>query len=174
MSRFTFHIVYITRLEGSSKFYIGKHSTDNIEDGYVGSGVWVKKCKKSGLQLTREVLACFDNEVDAYRFEEGMVDAFMFDSPDCLMNFKRGGRGGWKGVPKTPEHRAKIGEANRRREFWATRKWIRCKLTGRVFHGCRAAAEHFGVGYSTITDMLNGYKPQSKRIQIEYIENPTP
>lgn len=39
-----FHFIYkITRNDDSGRFYIGLHSTDNLNDGYFGSGqvLWI-------------------------------------------------------------------------------------------------------------------------------------
>ena len=38
-SRRQYHYIYkITRLDESGRYYIGMHSTDDLEDGYFGSG----------------------------------------------------------------------------------------------------------------------------------------
>lgn len=54
MSKEIFHFIYrTTSLTG--KYYIGRHSTTNINDRYIGSGKWVKSIKYKST-LSREVL----------------------------------------------------------------------------------------------------------------------
>jgi hypothetical protein len=49
-----YHFIYKTS-STSGKYYIGRHSTKNLNDGYYGSGKWIRSLKdKSG--LIREIL----------------------------------------------------------------------------------------------------------------------
>jgi hypothetical protein len=48
------HFVYKTYSD-SGRYYIGRHSTENINDGYFGSGKWVRSLKDKS-QLNREIL----------------------------------------------------------------------------------------------------------------------
>ena len=52
------HLIYKTsHVDG--KYYYGRHSTSNINDGYIGSGKWVSSIKdKSKLQT--EIMECVD------------------------------------------------------------------------------------------------------------------
>jgi len=38
-----YNFIYLTKDLLKNKFYIGKHSTDNLNDGYIGSGTIIKR-----------------------------------------------------------------------------------------------------------------------------------
>lgn len=90
------HIVYISSDLSSGKFYIGKH-TKVKNDSYVGSGVWVKNCKKAGIKLKFDVVAKCQTEKDAYDFEHKLVVSCKKQYPNLCMNFSDGGVGFYKG-----------------------------------------------------------------------------
>ena len=54
------HFIYKT-IHISGKYYIGRHSTKNINDGYLGSGRWVKSIKEKS-NLSREILEYCNND----------------------------------------------------------------------------------------------------------------
>ena len=53
-----YHFIYKTT-SNSGKYYIGRHSTKNLNDGYFGSGKWVRSLKDKTI-LTREILLFCD------------------------------------------------------------------------------------------------------------------
>ena len=77
-----FHLVYKTIHTETGKFYIGVHSTTNIDDGYLGSGSHIKRAiKKHGRQaFTREVLHMCDNREDMFERERSII------TPEFLLN----------------------------------------------------------------------------------------
>jgi hypothetical protein len=70
-----FHIVYKTIHTESEKFYIGVHSTLNINDGYLGSGKHIKAAvKKYGKDaFKREILHECDSKEEAFTIERSIV-----------------------------------------------------------------------------------------------------
>src|SRR5690606_11650656 len=110
-----YHIVYRTRDPITGEYYIGKHSTTDLDDGYQGSGRWVEKCKADGRSLTTVTLAVFQTEDEALEFEREVVDDIRLSDPLCR-NLTRGGRGSFahlSGGPQTAEKRKKIGKSVR-------------------------------------------------------------
>lgn len=75
-------------------FYYGVHSTDNLEDGYMGSGKRLHYAyKKYGMQnFKKEILKFFDSSSEAYKYEAEMVTEELIRNPECY-NLKLGGFG---------------------------------------------------------------------------------
>lgn len=88
-----FHFVYEIKCKFTGEFYRGKHSTDNIDDGYMGSGRWVRdgmrRYGKSRFDKTILKFCSFD-ELDA--IEKELIES-VYTNPKC-MNKRKGGEGG--------------------------------------------------------------------------------
>lgn len=78
------YIVYKTTNLISGKIYIGVHNTKGVNDSYLGSGILIKKAvKKYGREnFVRETLFSFENELDAYKKEEELVDVAFISRSD--------------------------------------------------------------------------------------------
>jgi GIY-YIG catalytic domain len=90
------YILYKTTNKVNGKFYIGVHQTNDINDGYIGSGTLLKAAiVKYGIEnFHREVLQIFKSKKDAYQKEKELVTEELVKSKDCY-NVKEGGRGGF-------------------------------------------------------------------------------
>lgn len=90
------HIVYLTTNLFTGKWYIGVHSTNDIEDGYLGSGKLLSRAiKKYGKEnFKREILFLFETSEEAYAKEAELITESSVKSPSCY-NVKPGGRGGF-------------------------------------------------------------------------------
>jgi len=77
-------------------YYIGVHSTWNIDDGYLGSGKRLKRSiNKYGKEnFKKEILAFFETNKEAYEYEAHLVNEELIKDELCL-NLKPGGRGGF-------------------------------------------------------------------------------
>lgn len=91
-----FYTVYQIKNTVNGKLYIGVHKTDNLEDGYFGSGKLLKAAiAKYGLEnFTKKYLAIFDNPEEMFSMEAELVDDEFLLREDTY-NLKRGGDGGW-------------------------------------------------------------------------------
>ena len=86
-----YHVIYKTTRPSTGEYYIGKHSTDNLDDGYQGSGQRVKAILKKEDCIT-EILHYCRNEEEAYKLEGEIVDLGRISDPLCL-NLMVGGCG---------------------------------------------------------------------------------
>lgn len=90
-----YHIIYQTTNLVNGKIYIGAHSTPNLHDEYLGSGIFLKKSiKKHGRSnFKKDILHIFDNPKEMYDKEREIVnEAFIKNRTNY--NFKLGGSGG--------------------------------------------------------------------------------
>ena len=76
----------------NNKFYIGKHRTKDINDGYMGSGNLIKLAiRKYGIEnFTKDILFVFDNEEDMNNKEKELVVL-----SENSYNICEGGKGGF-------------------------------------------------------------------------------
>jgi len=92
------HFIYKTTNNINGKYYIGVHSTNDINDGYLGSGLVLKDAiKKYGKDnFTREIVEYFSSVEEAYNKEKELVNED-FVSLQETYNLKIGGAGGYIG-----------------------------------------------------------------------------
>ena len=92
-----YYIVYKITNKINNKFYIGYHSTQDLNDDYMGSGKIIKESiKKHGItNFIREILYIFDNKEEALQKEKEIVDLDFIKRADTY-NIKIGGKGGWE------------------------------------------------------------------------------
>ena len=90
-----FHFIYKTTNRLNEKFYVGMHSTNNLEDGYLGGGkrLWYS-IQKYGLENHEcEILEFLPSREDLKRREAEIINEELLANPLC-MNLKFGGEGG--------------------------------------------------------------------------------
>lgn len=109
-----FHYIYKTTCLISGKWYLGMHSTDNLDDGYLGSGqvLW-KSIKKYGkAEHVREILEFLDSRAALIQREEQIITEEIRADPNC-MNLRNGGTGQAPGFNATELARAKMSAASK-------------------------------------------------------------
>lgn len=123
-----YYLYQITNLT-NSKIYIGVHKTDNLNDGYMGSGKVISQAiKKHGLEnFRKDILEFFENEELMYAREKEIVtDEFLLR--EDTYNLRRGGTGGFdyinkngiekfKGKKHSEETKLKISSTNKGRSL---------------------------------------------------------
>lgn len=91
-----YHFIYKTTCKVNGKFYYGMHSTDSLDDGYVGSGtrLWHAIKKHGRENFSIEILEFLPDRESLKKREAELITEEMLKDPMC-MNLKLGGDGGW-------------------------------------------------------------------------------
>jgi len=134
-----FHYLYKTIDKRSGKYYLGRHSTHNLNDGYQGSGKFVKDCLKAGVQLETVILKTFDNSNDCVIAEEALLNEH-FDDP-LNMNFHMSNAGGVLGYKHTEEAKKKMSDNYRGGPTESGRKKLSERMKGNKINVGRKLSE---------------------------------
>lgn len=88
-----YHYFYKITNNINGKYYYGVHNTNNLDDGYMGSGKLLKKAYiKYGINsFTKEILKEFDTMEEAFEYERKIVNEEMIARDDCY-NIQIGGK----------------------------------------------------------------------------------
>ena len=80
-SNMTYHFIYKTTHQ-NGKYYIGRHTTENLDDGYIGSGRWPLSIKDRS-KVVREILEFVDDS-DSLKQREGEYLREHYGQPGCM------------------------------------------------------------------------------------------
>lgn len=105
-SRRKYHYIYKTVCSITGKFYIGMHSTDNLNDGYQGSGKILRySVTKYGKENHHTEILEFLTSRQELKFREAqIINEDLLGNEDC-MNLQLGGGDGWEYVHKNGAHK---------------------------------------------------------------------
>lgn len=111
-SRRKHHIIYKTTCLVTGRYYVGMHSTDDLNDTYLGSGLrLLRSVKKYGAdQHHREILEDLPTREAASEREKELITEEMRADPECL-NCGAGGLGTVDRPNTTEETRKKLSDA---------------------------------------------------------------
>jgi len=92
-----YHFIYKTTNTLTDAYYIGMHSTNNLDDGYVGSGLCLQRSiNKHGIDNhVCEILEHFTDRKTLSARDAEIVNADLLKDK-MWMNIAVGGAGGWK------------------------------------------------------------------------------
>jgi hypothetical protein len=91
-----YHYIYKTTNLKNGKFYVGMHSTNKLDDGYLGSGDRLRRSiRKNGKENFKlEILEFLPNRTSLSLREKELINESLLKDPMCL-NLKPGGSGGF-------------------------------------------------------------------------------
>lgn len=80
-----YHYFYKITNTINNHFYYGIHSTNNLNDGYMGSGSRLKiAIKKYGIEnFSKEIIKFFDNREELAKYEAEIVTESLVHDPNC-------------------------------------------------------------------------------------------
>jgi hypothetical protein len=92
----TIHYLYKTTCNVTGRYYVGMHSTNNLEDGYMGSGRRLRaSIRKYGIEnFSKEILGFFETRELLVEAEIKTITPEMITDKNC-MNLMGGGSGGF-------------------------------------------------------------------------------
>lgn len=104
MSNCIYYTVYRVTNKVNGKYYIGKHTTDDPNDKYMGTGTIITRAIQAyGLDaFEKQVLYFCDSEEHAFEVEAQLVTEALVNDPMCY-NLRAGGKGGWTHSAETRE-----------------------------------------------------------------------
>ena len=147
-----FHYIYkITRTDG--KYYIGMHSTDDLEDGYFGSGTLLAaSIREHGKEVhSKEILEFLPTRKDLKTRERELVNEDLLGDVKC-MNLKLGGEGGWKKL--SFEQRSSISK-----EMWKSPEYRTERLP--------AAREKMNLRWIESAEVMLDYLSQARSVALQ-------
>ena len=91
-----YHYIYKTTCSVTNRYYIGMHSTDDLDDGYLGSGkrLWASFNYHGKEKHTKEIIEFCDTREELSEREKEIVNEQLLTEDDC-MNLIVGGDGGY-------------------------------------------------------------------------------
>jgi hypothetical protein len=124
----TIHYLYKTTCLITDRYYIGMHSTNNLEDGYMGSGKRLRySLRKHGIDNhKKEILEFFESRELLIEAEKKAITPDMITDNNC-MNIMSGGTGGFISVEQQ-RYRASCGGKAGTKVLWQGENRIKNQL----------------------------------------------
>jgi|TARA_R110000851_G_scaffold47424_1_gene115119 hypothetical protein len=155
-----YHYIYKTINELSGKYYIGMHSTDNLDDGYLGSGTRLRRSinKYGKDNFKREILEFCDSRELLKAREEEVVNLDEIAKIDC-MNLKVGGYGGF--IDGDHHKKMRVGASKYQKKKWVDEEY-RIKISKILLDNVKKAHVDGKIKYDNFIDKKHSEESKEK------------
>jgi|TARA_B110000090_G_scaffold37549_1_gene41036 hypothetical protein len=170
-----YHYLYKTTNNLSGRYYYGMHSTDNLNDGYLGSGTQLRRAiKKHGKKaFTIEMIEFCKDRESLKNKESELVTLQEISKKEC-MNLRVGGGGMDYKPPVSDETRKKMSEAQKKRPInWdAINKMVEARTGSHHTDEAKKKISESNIGKTHTDDMKEHLSEVSKKLwqNDEYID----
>lgn len=119
-----YHFIYKTTCLITGKFYVGMHSTDDLDDDYLGSGkiLGYSRHKYGDENHVREILEMLPSREALKAREKEIVNETLLADP-LNINLKYGGDGGWDHIKTLPGYKKQMDLAGKNGGFSNRHLW---------------------------------------------------
>lgn len=150
-----YHFIYKTTNIKNGKFYYGIHSTEDLNDGYLGSGLLIRTAisKYGKNNFTREIISFHDTREEALYFEKKLITPELLKDDICY-NLCEGG-GNPPKQEKTPEKNHLKGEYRTAKQKEAALNHSK-RMKNRAANN-RKAVNIFDKEFSSVKEAINYY-----------------
>jgi len=133
------HYIYKTTCVVTGRYYIGMHSTCNLDDGYMGSGKRLRySIRKHGIENhVKVILEYFETRESLLIREKELVTLDLIKDAFC-MNLKEGGSGGLSGLSDNVLQKIREGASKHQLNKWKDEKY-KTKISGLLAECARQA-----------------------------------
>lgn len=114
-----YHYIYRTTNIITGRYYYGMHSTDNLNDGYIGSGkrLWYSINKYGKENHETNIIEFYPNRNSLKTEERKLINEDTIKDPMC-MNIRIGGGGGLSGLSEESIRKIRKGASNFAHSLW--------------------------------------------------------
>lgn len=151
-----YHFIYKTINIINNKFYVGMHSTDRLDDGYVGSGtrLWysINKYGKENHKLS--ILEFLPTRILLKERERELINDNQLKDPMC-MNCKCGGEGGLDGLCDESIAKIRKGASEFMTNLWKDKNFIKGHVK-RSSDRMKSHHKNHKIKYDTFTNKKHG------------------
>ena len=156
-----YHFIYKTTNLLSGKYYIGMHSTNNLDDGYMGSGKRLRySINKYGVENhKREILEFFENRKQLTVREKEIVTFNEIAKEECL-NLCVGGQGGFineEGYKKGAKKMSEIISERKKTDIEFYKRWQKA-----VSNALKKRHKEGKIKYDTFTGKKHSQETKNK------------
>jgi hypothetical protein len=178
-----FHYIYKSINLINGKYYIGMHSTNDINDGYIGSGkrLWYSIKKYGKENFKTEIIEMLPNRNSLKEREKEIVNEDVLKDSSC-MNMMRGGQGGfisdeqqrWRSFcagKKSAEKLKTDDEWRIRHSKIASENFKKAHQSGKIRYDTFTGKKHSEETKKKISETLKQLKLKNSQLGTQWITN---